>query len=224
MRNTLIDITWNTYGRLKVIKRDNSIKKITYWICKCKCWNIKSIKWSSIKRWDTKSCGCFHKEKISIWMHRMTWTPEYRAYNWAKNRCQNKNNARYNYYWERWIKFKFNSFKEFYEELWPRPTKKHSIDRINVNWNYELWNVRWANQVEQAWNKRNSLIFKYKWFTWNLNYFSKLLDIPEHTLGSRIRKWMSTYDAFSIPNFNSKSVIVIYFTYRKKTKELLNNL
>lgn len=73
-------------------------------------------------------------------------------YNWAKTRCSNPNVAQYKDYGGRGIKFLFNSFEEFLEELGPRPNG-YSLDRINNDGNYEKGNIRWATREQQNNNK-----------------------------------------------------------------------
>lgn len=62
-----IDLTGNTYGRLTVLCKDNERKTNSgsYWICKCDCGNIKSIKSSSLRRGEIQSCGCLRNEKVA---------------------------------------------------------------------------------------------------------------------------------------------------------------
>ena len=62
-----IDLTDNKYGRLTVLHKDNERKSNSgsYWICKCDCGNIKSIKSSSLRRGEIQSCGCLRNEKIA---------------------------------------------------------------------------------------------------------------------------------------------------------------
>lgn len=62
----LIDLTGNKYGRLTVLQKDNNRKTNSgsYWICKCDCGNIKSVKSSSLRRGEIQSCGCLFKETI----------------------------------------------------------------------------------------------------------------------------------------------------------------
>ena len=62
-----IDLTDNKYGRLTVLHKDNKRKSNngSYWICKCNCGNIKSIKSSSLRRGEIQSCGCLRNEKVA---------------------------------------------------------------------------------------------------------------------------------------------------------------
>lgn len=49
-----------------------------------------------------------------------------------------------------------DDFSRFLADVGPRPTPKHSLDRIDVNGNYEPDNVRWATAREQQWNQRHT--------------------------------------------------------------------
>lgn len=81
-------------------------------------------------------------------------TPEYRAYQHAKDRCRNPNNNRWAIYGGRGIEFRFDSFKEFYGAVGERPSHAHSLDRIDTDGHYERGNLRWATRSEQAFNRR----------------------------------------------------------------------
>ncbi|MDO5391053.1 MAG: hypothetical protein Q4F24_08220 [Eubacteriales bacterium] len=61
----LIDITGRTYGRLKVLKKDESKKgKRIFWICECQCGTIVSVRGDFLKNGNTSSCGCLNAENI----------------------------------------------------------------------------------------------------------------------------------------------------------------
>ncbi len=79
--------------------------------------------------------------------------------NWVrmKHRCENHTNDSYAHYGGRGITVCArwqDDFLAFLADMGTRPTKAHSLDRIDVNGHYEPGNVRWATAKEQAQNKR----------------------------------------------------------------------
>ena len=76
-----------------------------------------------------------------------------------KNRCLNQSNHAFHYYGGRGISVcdEWLDFKAFFRDMGERPTKSHSLDRIDNDGNYEPANVRWATQAEQNLNRRNTL-------------------------------------------------------------------
>jgi len=82
------------------------------------------------------------------------FTPEYNAFYHARSRCRYPQDANFALYGGRGIEFRFDCFDEFMDAVGPRPTPKHSLDRIDNNGHYERGNVRWATQSEQCRNRR----------------------------------------------------------------------
>lgn len=98
-----------------------------------------------------------HTVKLNHRKHGMWQSPEYSSWSGMKDRCSNPNNPRYKHYGGRGIKVYDEwkeSFSAFYSYIGTKPTAEHSLDRIDVDGNYEPGNVRWATPQEQSYNKR----------------------------------------------------------------------
>lgn len=151
------DLVGRQFGRLTVLARGANTKKQTIWIVRCACGKEKQVRGDRLRNGMTKSCGCLQRELMGNRQrtHGMTHTPEFKAYDSAKQRCRGNDPHNIKYYRERGIQFKFKSFEEFLAELGPRPTPQHSVDRFPDNdGHYEPGNVRWATDLEQRHNQR----------------------------------------------------------------------
>lgn len=163
----IVDITERKFGRLTALHIDgkNHRRKIM-WKCLCDCGNIKTITGEYLRSGRTRSCGCLQKEtklkninKRNV-KHGMYLTPEYKSWIAMKERCLNKNNNHYKDYGGRNIKICKewkNSFETFYKDIGKKPSKDHSLDRIDVFGNYEPSNCRWATRSQQIRNRRISI-------------------------------------------------------------------
>lgn len=86
-------------------------------------------------------------------------SPEYNAWRGIKQRCYNKKNKKYYRYGGRGIRVCdrwMQSYEDFYEDMGPRPSDLHSIDRIDNDGDYEPNNCRWAAKLEQMENCSNT--------------------------------------------------------------------
>lgn len=160
------------FGKFTVLRRgenrvEPSGKTKVYWLCKCECGSEKEIEASSLREGTSKSCGCVKKEnaKNLNLSHGMYRSAQYKAWQKMKERCLNPNVERYPNYGGRGItvcKRWLESFENFYEDMGDKPTPQHSIDRKDVNGNYEKDNCRWVTNQEQHYNKTNTLYVRYK--------------------------------------------------------------
>jgi len=89
--------------------------------------------------------------------HGLSYSKEYGIWSDMKKRCFNSKYKEFHYYGGRGIKvcdrWK-NSFLSFYKDMGPRPSDKHSIDRIDVNGDYESKNCEWVTSEIQSRNTR----------------------------------------------------------------------
>lgn len=85
-----------------------------------------------------------------------TQWPEYRVWAAMKSRCKNPRDSNFKRYGARGIDVceEWKLFNNFIQDMGRRPSDKHSIDRVNVNGNYEPGNCRWATLTQQALNQR----------------------------------------------------------------------
>ncbi|TQI66244.1 hypothetical protein LY85_0905 [Clostridium sp. KNHs216] len=150
------DLSGQRFGRLLVLNRaENTESGQARWVCQCDCGNVKTIRGTHLTTGKIISCGCYNKAVCT--KHGMSGTPEYRTYYNMIKRCEYKNDVSYAEYGGRGIRVCprwRSSFLNFLADMGKRPTDRHSIDRIDVNGNYEPSNCRWAVVETQEHNKR----------------------------------------------------------------------
>jgi hypothetical protein len=97
-------------------------------------------------------------EKASAYKHGQSKTPTYTTWAAMRGRCYDPGNASYASYGARGItvcRRWLDSFENFLADMGERPSKDHSIDRIDSGGNYEASNCRWATRAEQNANRRD---------------------------------------------------------------------
>ena len=149
------------FGRLTVIQKAEKGRE--RYVCQCECGNTIMLVRCRLPKY--KSCGCYEKENLKIISksstHGMTNTRLYGIWCGMKDRCYNSNIENYYCYGGRGITVCDewrHSFETFFEWAMNNGYKDDlSIDRINVNGNYEPSNCHWVTMIEQKRNKRNTV-------------------------------------------------------------------
>lgn len=160
----IIDLTGKSFNRFKVLSFAGLKNgRTALWNCQCSCGTIKQLIGCDLKGGTTKSCGCLRREnghkKATHGDCGLVRSREYRSWTKMKLRCLNKNYHEAHLYSGRGIKIyePWLDYKNFIADMGRCPDG-HSLDRIDVNGNYEPSNCRWADRYMQANNKRNNRI------------------------------------------------------------------
>lgn len=157
------DLSGCTFGRWLVLSYlGMAAGRGAKYLCQCSCGVTKPVKGCNLRTGHSTSCGCWSVEKGADATRThgeggAIVTPEYRAYWGARTRCQNKKGTSYKYYGGRGIAMCqewLDSYEAFLAHIGRKPSSEYTLDRIDVNGNYEPGNVRWATPAEQVANRR----------------------------------------------------------------------
>lgn len=201
----MANIIGNRYGRLLVIGyADDAIrpngKPRKRCICRCDCGNEKIVYAESLTGGRTVSCGCYQKEKASDAnkTHGGANTRLYNVWSAIKRRCYNSGVPEYRLYGGRGIKMNeewkqnFDSFREWaYENGYNENATRGecTIDRINVDGDYEPGNCRFITQKQQMNNVRYNRLLTYNGETHTVAEWGDLLGVPAARIEQRIIRY-----------------------------------
>lgn len=212
----LIDLTGRKLGRLTVVERCGTAPSgHALWYCKCDCGNYHTITSNRLHS-GTKSCGCLQRERSSVCAkerkgvsvrkryaigyehHRL-----HQCYRDMLNRCYKPNNKRFERYGNRGIRVCSEWLNDFYSfRDWALANGYNdslTLDRIDVNGNYEPNNCRWATSKMQNNNRANNRIVQYNGETMTLHELSEKYNVDYRTLWQRINLGWSIAAAVETP-------------------------
>lgn len=194
-----VDFTGQRFGRLTVIRKADH--GYSWWVCKCACGREKEI--IACRLFTVQSCGCLEKENLEkIGQHNKTHgMADSRLYSvWCgiKDRCFNQNIEHYDRYGGRGITMcddwrnSFEAFRDWAFSAGYDPAlsgKEQSIDRIDVNGNYEPSNCRWVSQKQQMRNIGRTVYMEYNGKTVPVVEFCEMYGITySHFVRRRLAK------------------------------------
>lgn len=192
------DLTGQKFGRLTVLERagSNAHGRAT-WLFRCDCGKtVIAVGSDLIQR--QKSCGCQRVDFLSEFnknektTHGMRYTRLYREWRSMINRCESESWRDFHNYGGRGISV-FPEWRESFEAFrdWALENGYRddlTLDRIDVNGNYEPSNCRWASKKEQANNTRRSRYVEFNGEVKTIKEWADSFDLNYNTLYSRISK------------------------------------
>lgn len=168
------DITGQKFNRLTVLERQRirgSTRWLYVWKCKCDCGNIALVSISSLKRGDTKSCGCLNHE--NHYKHGQSSfckknngkdLPTYQSWCAMLERCYRKNGQDFPRYGGRGIlvcpEWR-HDFGRFLKDMGERPAGR-TLGRIDNAKGYSPQNCRWETHLQQCSNKSNNRFIEWR--------------------------------------------------------------
>ncbi len=192
------DLTGKTFGYLTVLCRDETTigARNSKWICKCKCGGSTVAAYGDLKSGHTTSCGCKKYESHNK-RHGMSNTRIYRIWNQMKMRCYDKNRAAWKQYGGRGIEVCSewkDSFESFY--YWAMSngySDNLTIERVDVNGNYEPSNCKWISLEKQQANRTNTVLIADNGEFFTLRGLSEKYGIPQLTIKRRYDRAVSKH-------------------------------
>lgn len=205
MKKVKNDLTGKTFGRFYVIGVADDGQRKTSYICQCECGNIRKVRADGLLSGRSSSCGCRKREtdrenvknvpaykKFENTGFKVGGTRLYHIWQGMKSRCYNENNPSYGRYGGRGITV-CDEWKTDYIAFhtWAMEngySDSLTIDRINVNGNYEPSNCRWATVKQQSVNRTSNINIKIGNATKTLSEWCEIFQVDYSKTSARYKR------------------------------------
>ena len=183
-----------SFGRLTIIENDRMDKGVRWARCLCECGKETYVRVSDLRSGNTRSCGCLYKDtrKTSHFSHGMRHTRLYSIWTNMKTRCYNPKVSGFENYGGRGIAI-CNDWKDdfvnFYD--WAMATGYNdnlTIERVDVNGNYEPKNCMWIEACEQSKNRRSNIYIELNGKVNTLKGWCNELGLPYKIVHQRMKR------------------------------------
>lgn len=192
-------LSGETYGRLTIIhdvRRINPRRRLV--LVSCQCGSKKVIGVGDIVSGATISCGCLNQENRKEIVHGGTGSTEYRSWAGMKNRCLNPLGQDYHLYGGRGITVSAEwkaDYRTFLKDMGRKPTKRHSLDRIDNFGPYCKENCRWATPKQQRDNSRSVRFITIGAVSLPLRDWARISNVSESSIRIRLARGWNPSDA-----------------------------
>lgn len=223
------DLTNQKFFRLTVVRRDEPkpSDRNVFWLCQCECGKLTRAAGANLLNGQKMSCGCFKSETAArvlrvnslkqLNRHGLSHVDEHSIWSEMKGRCVRSSHPKFHRYGARGIKVCdrwLHSFESFYADMGPRPTKKHTIDRIDNDGNYEPSNCRWTTNFQQSRNRSTNLNITINGKTYCVVDWATFLSVPRSHFYELCRKNYS--NGSPRPHYFKSVKAAVRHVYRQK--------
>lgn len=192
MGHKRLNLVGNKYHKLTVVEFAGlDTRRNSRWLCRCECGGMAVHTGCNLKRGAIKTCGCEqHAKRVDL---KAEDHPDFGIFEGMLARCYTTSHPRFDNYGGRGVKvcdrWREGGFWVFLEDMGPRPTHDHSIDRYpDTAGDYTPDNCRWATPKQQANNRRTNKVLTYRGEAKTMKEWAEVLGINYHTLKARIRR------------------------------------
>ena len=205
------DLTGRVFGRLTACEFLGRKNHSSLWKCRCECGTITETTRTALVGGTAKSCGCYRADRMAKLQYkhgqcggvkRTNRPPEYKAWIGVKQRCTNPNNKDWWRYGAQGIKIApewVSDFNAFFEYIGPRPSARHSVDRIDSTGDYAPGNVRWADWHEQANNRKNNRLVCWNGRMLTMKQAAAEAGMPYKSIKGRVQNGWDVMKALTTP-------------------------
>lgn len=198
------------FGYLTVLQRAGSERKksggaFALWLCRCTCGQEVVARAQRLVSGRRKACARNGHRWVAPRVpgpgtKRQMHRSEHQSWESMWKRCTDSKHKGYKNYGGRSITVcgRWNSFELFLEDMGPKPTPQHTIERKDTNGNYEPNNCRWATRKEQARNQRRSVYVEYQGEKLLLLDLADRLGLSRNVIYQRLKLGWSLDDALSV--------------------------
>ncbi len=197
-----VDLTGVRFERLTVVSEHGRQNGHVTWLCRCDCGNETVACSGDLKQRKTRSCGCLHNEMVAqiTKSHEMANTRLYNIWANMKQRCSNPNASSYEDYGGRGITIcdEWLDPDNFFKwALSSGYDKKLTLDRIDVDGNYEPSNCRWVTVKKQNNNRRSNHNLTFNGETHNMQEWSEITGISRSAIKGRLNRGWTIEEALT---------------------------
>lgn len=191
MGRPLIDLTGKRFGRYVVVSRSLvSNWGETRWECVCDCGNTSCVNGTDLKRGTSSSCGCYGREMVSKAkrVHGQSHSPEHSTWAGMHKRCSNPKTNGFKNYGGKGIKVceRWQDFQKFLADMGPKPSREHTLDRVDRDGDYTPENCRWASHQVQQNNRSTNVVIEHQGQSMTVAEWARQTGLEYSTLWRRL--------------------------------------